>query len=196
MKRHWSVSFLFVSFPTRTIRSGSTDLSGQSLKAQPHNPPLHQGTLRWAQWKCKHPFSLNQSYLWKQTLSSLWTGSCGEAKRSRGNPKDSTERLWDVQEGFSRDGEQRISSLSRVVPRWQNWALVPAAPTGGYPAAAPEQRGAGGVSLEGETGGVAGRAPRGTKQKILFQDWNPNHRCDVSLHRVHFQLHPLYISYL
>lgn len=42
-----------------------------------------------------------------------------------------------------------------------NWAVILAASTGGHPAASSEQCGAGGVSLEGEAGSIAGRAQRG-----------------------------------
>lgn len=90
-------------------------------------------------------------------------GTGWETERSRGNPEDSTERLWDVQEGFGRDGEMRFFLLHL----WMhcgtvcgNWAGIPSVSTGGHPAAPPKQRRAGGVSLEGEAGGITGRIQR------------------------------------
>lgn len=97
-------------------------------------------------------------------LPSLLTGTGWEAERSWGNPKDSAEGLWDLQKSFGRDGEIRLSILTFVVMRRHclpNWAVIPACSTGGHPTAPPEQRGAGGVSLESEAGPIAGRAQRG-----------------------------------
>lgn len=116
----------------------------------------------------------------------FWTGFSRKVEGGWGGPESLTERLWDIQESASGDGELRSWHLSAILKAkmgdtWQYvsstvnldyvWAegctvvviegFVGIGCTGRDTAEVTEQCGAGGDTLEGEVGAVTGWSQRG-----------------------------------